>query len=244
MKKSVPSNLPLDQITFSAAGFLLRAFLRFSLVFWLAFAVGSGILRLEAQEEGAYEKMASNKPAPESFDFLMKLKNDADVTVQIQPISKKSQKNRGDKSVSGTPRTIQREVRNPVVRVTENSPEGSTVRYYAGNWCAGEDPRRGVTLVQTSFDGVALPLASYHFPELIWATPQTRKPSPELASSGKKVIVYVAGDSTLEVDAVFGRPLRFVDGVQEWKYSYKDTPAPIVIPEKIREALSKILPNQ
>ena len=86
----------------------------------------------------------------------------------------------------------------------------------------------------------------YSFPELMWAEPSTQQVDPEVKEGEPKIHLFQTPDKsmTLEVDAQTGFPLRFKKYGERWTYSYKADATPIVIPEKLRPYLLRVLPQK
>ena len=183
--------------------------------------------------------------APKAYTFQMLLKPGVDVTVRIKNLAKKE--NTGGENRSATSpsaaMTFRRDIREGLVCVVQDSNAAvkEPVRYYVGGWCAYDDPRRGLNMARTSFESFSFPMETYHFPELLWAKPNTRQPDPAVKEGAPKINLYKAGDQTLEVDAASGYPVHFLDGDRAWTYSYTPDTTPIVVPGKLVEALSRVL---
>jgi len=211
---------------------------------------------LAAQEEDGVDQGPStlNNLASGAYTFQMLLKPGVDLTVHIKNIAqKKTQKevlNDGGNPENAAPDSppvatiIQRDIRPALVRVVSQADKNKSVRYYTGGWCAFDDARKGLNVRRVGINGLFFPMGLYHFPELLWAEPKTRQPDPEVKDGEPKIKLYKEGDSTLEVDAASGLPLRYIDGETVWTYSYKEDASPIVIPEKLKAALLRALSKQ
>jgi len=210
-----------------------------------------------AQEDGGYERQVSHNLPASAYTFQMVLKPDVDLTVKTKVLAKKRE-NSGSATgaVEGSEKNntqdsqvpammIQRDVRQGVVRVTQESADAKqkSVKYYVGDWCAFDDPRRGLNVQRPSMDGFFFPMNTYHFPELLWAGPKTRQIDPPVEEGKPAIQLYKDGVQILEVDVATGRPLRYIDGSSEWKYSYQEDSTPIVIPEKLMLGLRGVLPQ-
>jgi len=187
----------------------------------------------------------SKIPIPDDYTFQMLLKPNVDLFIQVKNLPKKGQAD-AVHPLPPTIKAIRRDIRLNLVRVSENSGDGKqdSVRYYVGGWCAFDDPRKGLNVCRQNIEGSIFPMDFYHFPELIWATPKTRQPDPVVKEGEPAIQLYKVGNRTLVVDVISKRPLRFTDSENEWAYSYKEDPAPIVLPEKLEIAMRRVLSRQ
>lgn len=181
----------------------------------------------------------------DDYTFQILLKPGVDLTVQIRDLPKTGAENATSVSQNSTT-TLQRSIRSNIICVIENVGEKGkeSIFYYTGGWCAYDDPRRGLNVRRPNMEGLLFPMEFYHFPELLWAEPNTRQPDPIVSEGAPKIHLYKDGVRTLEVNAITGLPLRYNDGDQEWIYSYKENSTPIVVPDKLAVALRRVLSKQ
>jgi hypothetical protein len=179
--------------------------------------------------------------APGAYSFQMRLPPGVDVSVRVRGKEGDDDPSKPLKGVK-----IQRDIGKNIVRVQQQSGETKmSDRYYVPGWCAFDDPRMGINVRRTGFDGIFEPLGTYHFPELIWAEPKTLRIEPKARDGEKKNEIYQRGDQVLEVDAITHRPIKFRDGkTEEWTYSYKESPVAIALPTSLegplRHAMGKL----
>jgi len=208
---------------------------------------GAGPKLLAQDRENIQQVVEQAILAPEKYTFQMLLKPGTDLSVQIKSLPAKGN-NEADSLPSplSADTLIERDIRQGIIRVVQNSGAaagGESVRYFAGGWCAYDDPRRGVNIRRPNIEGLIFPMGAYHFPELLWAEPSTRQPDPMVKEGEPKIHLYQEADRFLEVDAASGLPRRFSDGTQEWTYSYRENASPLVVPEKLQAALRRVLPQ-
>jgi len=199
----------------------------------------------------AQENVAS-RIAPTAYSFAMQLPPGTDVTIRIKPKQADSSDVKGTANTPQFARSsegdlvIERSIRSNVIRETKaaDGKAPPTVRYYAGEWCAFDDPRKGLNVYRAGVDNEGFPPGLYQFPELIWAEPNKRKQDPVVKEGSPKIAIYKDGEDILEVDALTRRPLRYIEGSREWLYSYKENLTPIVLPEKLASTLQHVLSKQ
>jgi len=188
---------------------------------------------------------------PSSYKFAMKLPPDTDCSVRVKvdgsaTDSAEKSKSESAENASGSSQLysmkLERMVRKGISSATETIPGSPEITFYfVRGWCAYDSPKKGIN-VRHYLPGHAISnLATYDFPELTWAIPETRQVDPVIKEGAPKVHLYKDGSLSLVVDAVSGYPLRYNDGQLEWTYSYKVSSSPIVIPEQLRKALDHAL---
>ncbi len=197
-------------------------------------------LYAQADEELSSPPVFKEALSPDAYTFSIKLPPDTDCTAQVKFIG-------GEKSTNVEESTLdvmklERLIRSGLSSSIEIKKEGAKMTFYFVNgWCAYEHPKKGLN-IRRNLSGFSLSnLAIYHFPELQWATPETRQSDPVKKEGIPQVHIYKDGVFLLEVDADSGYPLRYSDGQMKWTYSYKKSSSPIVMPENIKAALSNSL---
>lgn len=187
---------------------------------------------------------------PESYTFSMMLKPGTDCTVSVLPKGSGGLKTtRSKKAISAEDATgdsgtgsmkVERSFRNGISQAKETAPDGTEeVFYFVGGMCVYENPRKGINVRRFPPGHELSNIGTYHFPELLWAIPETLQSELGSKSAKPPVRLYKIEDQnlTLEVDAVTGHPLRLDDGQMEWRYSYIQSAKPIVLPVNLRKAL-------
>jgi len=122
-----------------------------------------------------------------------------------------------------------------------NADKSESSYYFLKGWCAYDTPTLGINIRRYFEDRQLCDLSRYHFPELVWAIPETRQPDPKVEEGQPAIHIYKDGDTVLVTDAVSGYPMRYSDGNSQWTYSYKSSSTPIVLPEKLQQALDRII---
>ncbi len=240
--------VPLPRDGIRRANLFVKKCRQWGVIAGLVLASFSMFQNLSAQEESPVQPGPGSKTlAAGTYTFQMLLKPEVDVTAKIKIVSKTENKNGEGDGAASPPVTvaIQRDIRPGIIRVSQASGDAGkeSVRFYVGGWCVADDPRRGLNVRRPNIEGLVFPMDFYHFPELLWAEPQTRQPDPMVKEGEPKIHLYREADRFLEVDAASGLPRRFSDGTLEWTYSYRENATPLVVPEKLQAALRRVLPR-
>lgn len=183
-------------------------------------------------------------PAPSAYSFLMQLPPGVDVSVRVID---KSKEEKEKKSQGSAPPPVvlkmERAVRKGIVRVQkEDTGVKMPELYFVRGFCAFDDARLGINIRKSGWGDLYQPQDIYHFPELTWAEPKTRRVNPNIPKEEEKIEIYQQSPFTLEVDAATHRPLRFRTGMsEEWTYSYKESSTPLVLPKSLEERLGRLL---
>jgi len=207
-----------------------------------------GLLHGLAQEKDENMGLRERDPSPDKYTFSMKLPPGTDCLA-----SKKVAKPKGDSADSPPPDlgsmrlrpvAYERSFREGICQVREIYSDGSdTSFYFAGGLCVFDDARKGINVRHQEEGRKYSEMDTYHFPELLWARPGTRlpEPKPKEGEPPPSIRIYQSRDEglRLEVDAKTGRPLHFKRFSEEWTYSYKESTTPIVVPEKLMNALNR-----
>lgn len=197
----------------------------------------------KAQDEPAPPPPPVEMLPPEAYTFAMKLPPGTDCSVAVKPMGSEVKSKGGDKkdvkSDSGpTAMKIERLFRKGLSLSKEIRPDGKETDFYSINGlCAYDSPQKGIN-VRPNLPGHELSnLNTYSFPELQWAVPETQDAGAQAKPGNPPVKIYGISQEqlTLEVDPSTGLPQRFTDGQMEWTYSYKQSTAPIVMPENLRK---------
>jgi len=186
---------------------------------------------------------------PESYSFAMNLPPGTDCSVRMK-LKGSKEENKGSGTVGGKNTKeesmyalhIERMFRDGICLSKQLKSDKSDVSYYfLKGWCAYDTPSLGLNVRRHLEESQLCDLSIYHFPELVWAVPETRQPDPEVPEGQPAVHEYKDGDAVLVTDAVSGYPVRYSDGNSQWTYSYKSSNSPIVLPEKLQQALDRII---
>lgn len=228
---------------------------RFPVIPYLAVIV-IGLLTVQAQDDGGDDDFVarpgqitpfSEATAPENYDFLMRVPAGTNIRVRVRPtaaVEEAMQSGNPDAVIDRVPETqrIERQVRSNIVRERIRGANGEEdEKFYLLDWCAYDHPQRGINIRRTTLEGGHEPVNHYHFPELFWAWPDTRKADPEVPEGEVTVHLYEKGARKLEVDGETGLPIRFVDRTREYRYSYSKSGDPVRMPQKLAEAVKRTL---
>lgn len=195
-------------------------------------------------------------PAIESYTFAMQLPPETDCFVR-----KKIKKKEGDSAGAPTapqapvspglmrlyPVAFDRSFRKGICMVREIYSDGSDTQFYfVQGWCAYDDAMKGLNIRRQEEGRKYSLMDDYHFPELMWAVASTQQVDPKVKEGEPKIHVYETAekDYKLIVDAKTGYPLKFNRYGEEWTYTYKPDSTPIVVPEKLKSGLLRVLPHE
>lgn len=184
---------------------------------------------------------------PKAYTFAMRLPPGTDCSVRMKL---KGREKQGSNSEAGTNTPeetayslrIERIFRNGIYASVQLNPDKSEASYYfLKGWCAYDTPSMGMNVRRYFEDSTINDISTYHFPELVWAVPETRQPDPKVEEGQPAIHLYKDGDTVLVTDAVSGYPLRYSDGNSQWTYTYKASTTPLVMPEKLQRELDRII---
>lgn len=179
----------------------------------------------------------------ERYEFPMRLPVNTDVRVAVRKLQSAPAEGSPQKPQSDTDiqqEQIVRRIRAQLVEEQRTDPDGLVkTRYFFKGWCAFDDPRKGINVVRTGLDRGNDPLDRYHFPELLWAWPETRTLGDDSASQPTPLPTYKDSNRILEINAETGYPNRFSDGTREYIYSYSQSNQAIRLPPQLEEAARK-----
>lgn len=187
--------------------------------------------------------------APETYTFSIRLPSGTDCSVSVK--SEWSIAEKGERASSGNSITssepdlsakkFERSIRKDISSSKEIKSDGTeSIFYFIHGWCAYDSPQKGINMRHFLPGHIFSNLGVYHFPELTWATPETRQADPPVKEGSPKLHLYKDDSQTLEVDAHTGYPMRYSDGQTQWSYSYKASTIPIVLPEKLQQAVDRV----
>lgn len=201
------------------------------------------------QEEETYHpptRRAVTLP-PKSYTFSMLLPPGTDCSVRMK-LKGRKEENKSSGAEQTTPEEslyalrIERMFRDGICVSKQLKPDKSEAAYYfLKGWIAYDTPTLGLNVRRFFEDSQLCDLSNYHFPELVWAVPETRQPDPKVEDGQPAIHVYKDGDTVLVTDATSGFPLRYTDGNSQWTYSYKTSNTPVVLPVKLQQALDRII---
>jgi len=206
--------------------------------------VGFAPLCIHAQdtENPSRRHPPGKKMAPKAYTFAMTLSPGTDCFVRTNLMKKDKNDVSNDLDsplVYG--KQIERMFRKDISCSKEILPDGTEETYYfVGGMCAYDTAAEGVNVLRYLEGHTSSNIASYHFPELAWAFPETRQVDPIPKDGQPKIHLYMDENFVLEVDADSNLPKRFSDGFMEWVYSYKPSSNPIILPEKLQKAVDRV----
>lgn len=221
----------------------LRFLLFFAFLLMLCFCTVCGIVHASDEDPGPLS--VPEALSLEAYTFAMHLPSGTDCTVLIKSGTTSNKKASGDKvsdpfQMKRNPVRIDRFFRPQLCMVREvYSDNSDAFFFFTGGFCAFDDPKKGINVRAQEEGRKYSEMDTYHFPELLWAGPELR--SDNKSDPTKHVYEAPGTQLKLEVDALTKRPIRFSNNGKIWTYSYQSSSSPIAIPEKLSEALKKVI---